>query len=270
MPKYLKLTLDIVIGAVLPVVILKYGTAPLGTLPAYLAAALIPVAWVLLDLFVITRRFNFITTYGGMGAIMRGALAFWYVSGALFALKDSASYILAVIVFGGTLFVGKPVTRAIALQGLGPDTPQREASLDRLLDEPSVVSKLRLATLAIALTNLGAGAFNYWINFHMVKAQFGTPIFNNQVANVNAITRVVLVLPDMICLFWAFSMMYKAMYALLPPDQSDDPKGDEFWDLVARREAALAAGRGGELGVETDEEAQARANRQARGEFGLV
>ena len=30
MPKYVKLTLDIVIGAVLPVVILKYGTAPLG------------------------------------------------------------------------------------------------------------------------------------------------------------------------------------------------------------------------------------------------
>ncbi|MGV3708991.1 MAG: VC0807 family protein [Gemmatimonas sp.] len=126
MSKSVKLTLDIVIGAVLPVVILKYGTAPLGTLPAYLAAALIPVAWVLLDLFVITRRFNFITTYGGAGAILRGALAFWYVSGALFAFKDSASYLLAVIIFGGSLFVGKPVTRAIAMQGLAPDTPERD------------------------------------------------------------------------------------------------------------------------------------------------
>ncbi|MEP6763985.1 MAG: VC0807 family protein [Gemmatimonadaceae bacterium] len=269
MPKYVKLTLDIVIGAVLPVAILKYGTAPLGTLPAYLAAALIPVAWVLLDLFVISRRFNFITTYGGLGAIMRGALAFWYVSGALFAFKDSASYLLAVFVFGGTLFVGKPVTRAIALQGLGPDTPEREASLERLLDEPTVISKLRLATLAIALTNLGAGLFNYWINFHMVKAPFGTPLFNDQVANVNAITRVVLVLPDMICLFWAFSAMYKAIYALLPPDQSDDPRGDEFWDLVSRREAALVAGPASEMPVESDEEAQSRANKQAREEFGL-
>ena len=73
MPKSLKLTLDILIGAVAPVVILKYGTAPLGTLPAYLLAALVPVAYVLLDLLLITRRFNFITSYGGLSAIMRGA-----------------------------------------------------------------------------------------------------------------------------------------------------------------------------------------------------
>lgn len=268
MSKSVKLTLDIVIGAVLPVIILKYGTAPLGTLPAYLAAALIPVAWVLLDLLVITRRFNFITTYGGAGAILRGALAFWYVSGALFAFKDSASYLLAVIIFGGTLFVGKPVTRAIAMQGLAPDTPERERTLERLLDEPTVVVKLRQATLAIAATNLGAGLFNYWINFRMVKAQFGTPLFNDQVANVNAITRVVLVLPDMIALFWAFSIMYKAIYALLPADEGGDPKDGDFWELVKRREDALAMGKTSE--GEPDEEAQARANRQAREEFGLA
>ena len=269
MSKTVKLVLDILIGAVVPVAILKYGTAPLGTLPAYLAAALIPVAWVLLDLFVITRRFNFITTYAGMGAILRGALAFWYVSGALFAFKDSASYLLAVFVFGGTLFFGKPVTRTIALQGLAPDTPEREASLERLLDEPTVMAKLRLATLAIAFTNLAAGSFNYWINFHMVKAQFGTPQFNDQVANVNAITRIVLVIPDMLALFWAFSIMYKAMYALLPPDATDDPKGEDFWDLVKRREDILAAGTT-TLVTESDAESQARANRQAREEFGII
>jgi hypothetical protein len=270
MSKSVKLALDILIGAVAPVLILKYGTAPLGTLPAYLAAALIPVAWVLLDLFVITRRFNFITTYGGMGAILRGALAFWYVSGATFAFKDSASYLLAVIVFGGTLFVGKPVTRAIALQGLAPDTPEREAAMERLLDEPSVIVRLRQATLAIAATNLAAGAFNYWINFHMVKAQFGTPLFNDQVANVNAITRVVLVLPDMLSLFWAFSIMYKAIYALLPPDEGVDPKDGDFWELVKRREDALAMGRTSEESEGASVEAQARANRQAREEFGLA
>ena len=92
MKKAIKLTLDIVLGAIAPVAILKYGTAPLGTLPAYLLAALVPVVWVLIDLFLITRHFNFISSYSGFSAIMRGALAFWYVSGWLFALKDSASY----------------------------------------------------------------------------------------------------------------------------------------------------------------------------------
>jgi hypothetical protein len=272
MSKSLKLTLDILIGAVAPVVILKYGTAPLGTLPAYLLAALVPVAWVLLDLLLITRRFNFITTYGGFSAIMRGALAFWYVDGALFAFKDSASYLLAFFVFSGTALTLRPVTRSIALQGLGPDTPEREAQMDRLLGEPSVLRAMRKAGLIIGATNLAAGVVNYVINYRMVLAPFNTPAFNDQVANVNAITRLVLVLPDMLALFWAFSMMYKAMYALLPGDEGADPDAGAFWTLLARREDAMTSVRTGDHAAPTVEEAtdvQGRAARQAREEFGL-
>jgi len=278
MSKSIKLTLDLLIGAVAPVVILKYGTAPLGTLPAYLLAALVPVVWVLLDLLLITRRFNFISSYVGFSAIMRGALAFWYVSGALFAFKDSASYILAVVIFGGSAFLARPVTRAIAYQGLGPDTPAREAALGRLMDEPTVTSALRKAALIIGATNLGAGVVNYWINYRMVLAPFNTPAFNDQVANVNAITRVALALPDMLAVFWAFSMMYKAMYALLPAENGPGADGGEFWELVRRRETEASA-RAAESAAQQEREAelaaqdasaQSRANRKAREDFGLT
>ncbi len=275
MSKTLKLTLDILIGAAAPVVILKYGTAPLGTLNAYLLAALVPVVWVMLDLFVITRRFNFITTYGGLSAVMRGALAFWYVDGALFAFKDSASYLLAFFVFGVTALMSRPVTRSIALQGLGPDTPEREQQMDRLLDEPTVLRAMQRAGLLIGVTNLAAGAANYVINLRLVVAPFNTPAFNDQVANVNAITRLVLVLPDMLALFFAFSMMYKAMYALLPADAGADPDAGEFWTLLARREDAMAlvtAGESGGAALGTAlgaGDVQSRAARQAREEFGL-
>ena len=233
MSKAIKLVLDILIGALAPVLILKYGTARMGTLPAYLTAAFVPVVWVLLDLFVITRRFNFISAYAGFGAIMRGALAFWYVTGALFAFKDSASYMLAVLVFGLSAFVARPVTRSIAFQGLAPASPEEERSLEHLMDEPTVVRALKQSAIVIALTNFAAGVVNYVINFKIVVASFNTPAFNDQVANVNAITRVVLVLPDMLALFWAFSLMYKAMYALLPA---------EAYPLVAMHYAATDAG----------------------------
>ncbi|MBL0937555.1 MAG: hypothetical protein IBJ03_01600 [Gemmatimonadaceae bacterium] len=278
MSKSVKLTLDILIGAVAPVLILKYGTAPLGTLTAYLTAALVPVAWVLLDLLVISRRFNFITTYGGGSAIMRGALAFWYVDGALFAFKDSASYLLAFIVFGLSAFTAAPVTRSIALQGLDPDTPERAAQMQRLLNESTVRRAMRNAALLIGVTNLAAGVVNFVINYRMVVAPFNTPAFNDQVANVNAITRIVLVLPDMLALFFAFSLMYKAMYALLPASEHADPDAGEFWTLLARREDAMTLVHTGEH-VADDVEAntvtlaesdvQQRAARQARGEFGL-
>jgi hypothetical protein len=269
MSKSVKLGLDILIGAVAPVLILKYGTAPLGTLPAYLLAALVPVAYVLLDLLVLTRRFNFITSYGGLGAVLRGALAFWYVDGVLFAFKDSASYILAVLVFGGSILLRKPVTRAIALQGLAPDTPERVTSMNRLLDEKSVHKALITASWMIAAANLLAGVANYLINWRMVTAAFGTPAFNDQVANVNAITRIVLVLPDMLALFWGFSIMYKAIYALLPADEGNDPSSGDFWELVARREDALAMGKAAEQ-AEAEAAAVALARRQAREEFGLA
>lgn len=271
MSKSLKLTLDILIGAIVPILILKYGTAALGTLPAYLTAALVPVAWVLLDLLLISRRFNFITTYAGASAIMRGALAFWYVDGALFAFKDSASYLLAFVVFGLTGFVGTPVTRSIALQGLDPDTPERVGQMDRLLSEPTVFQAMKRSAILIGVTNLAAGAVNYVINYRMVLAPFNTPAFNDQVANVNAITRIVLVLPDMLALFFAFSLMYKAMYALLPAEEGEDKDASEFWTLLARREAALAeAGRiDAATGVLAETDVQARAARQAREEFGL-
>ena len=271
MSKPLKLTLDILIGAVAPVLILKYGTAPMGTLPAYLAAALVPVAWVLLDLFVLTRRFNFISAYGGFGAVMRGALAFWYVDGALFAFKDSASYLLAVLIFGGSAFLAHPVTRAIALQGLDPDTPEKQSAMDRLMAEPNVRRALKQAALIIGATNMGAGLVNYFINLKIVLAPFGTPAFNDQVANVNAITRVLLVLPDMLSLFFAFSLMYKALYALLPADEGTDPHAGDFWVLVKRREDAMAMVRTGELeaGGANAAVVTTQANRQAREEFGL-
>jgi len=201
MSKSFKLTLDILIGAALPILILKYGTASLGVLPAYLLAGLAPVAWVLFDLFALTRRFNFISAYGGWSAVMRGALAFWFVDGALFAFKDSASYLFAVVVFGGSLFMAAPITRAIALQGLAPDTPERRDWTDRLLAEPRVKRALWRSAAIIGGTNLVFGVANFFINWALVKESFGTAAFNDQIANVNAITRVVLVLPDMIALF---------------------------------------------------------------------
>ena len=276
MSKTLKLLLDVLIGAAIPILVLKYGTAPLGTLNAYLTAAMIPVAWVLIDLLVITRRFNFITAFVGLTSLMRGALAFWYVDGLLFALKDSVSYVVSFLVFGATALLGVPVTRAIALQGLSPDTPEREQQMNRLLDEPTVGYAMRKAGVLIGVTNLAAGAVNFVINYRMVLAPFNTAAFNDQVANVNAITRFVLVLPDMVAIFFAFSMMYKAMYALLPANEGTDPDAGEFWTLLSRREDALTqAATAGEssdaarAAALAADDVHSRAARQAREEFGL-
>lgn len=231
-----KLALDILIGAVIPILILTYLTRPLGTIPAYLLSALIPVGWVAIDLLFITRRFNFITSYLGASAILRGLLAFWFVDGAQYALKDTAGGVLTVAVFGGSLLLGRPALRAFVAQGLAPDTPAREATLNRLFAERTVARRLVFGTVLVAAVNVITSAVNYWLNLNIVTAPFGTEDFNAQVAQVNAITRLAIGIPEFFAVGGAIALAIYALYAHVP----EAARGGDFWEAVERHERDAA------------------------------
>lgn len=237
MKRSTKLVLDLVMGAVVPIMILNYLTEPLGDLRAYILAALVPVAWVFADLLLITRRFNFITSYVGLSAIVRGLLAFWYVDGARFALKDSAGFLVATLVFGGSIAVGRPIMRYFLVQALDPNTPEKEASLEELLAVPLVHRALRWGTLVVVVVNVLAGVANFYLNLLIVTAEFPSAAFNMQVARVNAITRIALTIPDMIAFGLAFWMVYRALFAQLPKEDGKDQLESDFWTLVELRAA---------------------------------
>jgi hypothetical protein len=237
MKRSTKLFLDIMMGAVIPILILNYLTGPLGAPMAYLAAALVPVAWVFTDLLFITRHFNFITSYIGLSAIVRGALAFWFVDGWQFALKDSAGAAVAGLVFAGSALAGYPIMRAFLVQALAPDTPAREESLGRLLAERPVARAIVLGNTLVLLWNLVGGAANFWLNLRIVTAPFGTEAFNQQVAQVNAITRLALALPEFVVFGVAFWLIYRALYRSLPSEEGKPQLESDFWELVRLREA---------------------------------
>jgi hypothetical protein len=233
-----KLILDIVMGAVIPILVLNYATEPLGAPLAYLISALIPVAWVFIDLFLITKRFNVITSYIGLSAIVRGALAFWFVDGALFAFKDSASFLVSVLVFVISVLVGRPFMKYFVAQALGPDTAQREAALNRLLDQPDIWRTLIGGTWILALANGAGGIANYLLNLNIVVAPFGSTEFNLQVAEVNAITRIALAIPETIIFAGAIWYVYRAIYKNLPQEEGKEKLESDFWELMRLREQA--------------------------------
>jgi hypothetical protein len=235
-----KLILDLLMAAVVPILVLKYLTAPLGAVTAYIVSALIPVAWVLVDLLLISRKFNYITTYVGLTAIVRGALAFWFVDGWRFAFKDSAAYLVAVVTYGVSLLVGRPMMRYFAAQALSPAGPEQERSLAKLFAEPGVRRGLMLGTLAIALLNAIAGLGNYMINLYIVVAPFGGAEFNSQVAKVNAITRIALMIPELGGFVVAFLIVMRALFKELPQEPGREQGESDFWDLVRLREGSRA------------------------------
>lgn len=232
MSRSTKLFLDIGLGAVVPILVLNYLTGPLGTVPAYLLSALIPVAWVAIDLLFITRRFNFITAYLGAGAILRGVLAFWFVDGAQYAFKDTAAGFITIAVFGGSLFIGRPALGAFVAQGLAPDTAAREASLNRLLRERTVARRLVLGTALVTVVNVLTSVVNYFLNLSIVVAPFGTEAFNLQVAQVNAITRLAIGIPEFLAVGGAIGFAIAAIFAQVP----EAANGGDFWAAVERRE----------------------------------
>ncbi len=237
MSRTTKLVLDILMGAVAPILVLTYLTDPLGAVPAYVLSALIPVGWVFTDLFFVTRRFNFITAFLGLNAVTRGLLAFWFVDGLLYALKDTAGSVIAVLVFGGSLIVGSPVVSAFAEQGLDPRTPEQESALRRLFRERPVARALFWSTVVLAVSSAASGVANFLLNLRIVTAAFGSEAFNIQVAQVNAITRIALGIPEFAVWGVALWLVFSAINRALRAGQPEVSGEDDLWKLIEQREA---------------------------------
>ncbi len=236
MSRSIKLGLDFLFGLIIPIIILSRFSDELGNITAYVVSALIPVAWVTVDLFFITKRFNFITSFLGLNAVVRGILAFWFVDGVAYAFKDSAPSLLWVVVFGVSLVFGRPLISAFLEQTFDPRTPEQERSIRNLFDEGPVRRALWLGTLAMVLLSVVTGVANFFLNLWIVTAEFGTETFNVQVAEANAIARFAIAIPEALALMVVVGFALRIIYARLPGDPSDK----DFWELLESRRAHKA------------------------------
>lgn len=239
-----KLILDIVIGAVVPALVLSYLSKPLGNIPAYVLAAFIPVTYVLLDTFVISRRFNAITTYVALSSVITGVLVFWFVDGVKYAFKDTLPLMAAVLVFLGSTLIGKPFMRffgeQVFNQMLTPDTPEKTALVTRLLSQPGVAKSYAWGSLVVAGQNVLAAIANFLLNINIVTAAFDTEQFNSQIAQVNAITRIAFTLTGMAAMAVAIWLIYRAIFAVLPKEEGKSQFESDLWDLIHQWDRAGA------------------------------
>ena len=232
MSRSLKLGLDLVFGLVIPIFILSRLSETLGAVPAYVLAALVPVGWVAADLLLITRRFNFITTFLGLNAVLRGVLAFWFVDGALYALKDSAPSLLWVLVFGGSLVVGRPLLYYFSAQALDPRTEKQSRLLGEFFSERPIRRSLWIGTAILTGVSVVTTLANFFLNLEIVTAAFGTDAFNAQVAQSNAIARVAIVIPEAAVMGIIIMVVFRSIYARLPDEQGEE----DFWEQVESSE----------------------------------
>jgi hypothetical protein len=181
-----------------------------SSIAAYVVAALVPVTYILIDL-ARTRKFNPVTLLAGSSAMIGGVLAFLQVSGATFALKDSYSSIFLAVVMGGSLLIGRPFFKLFFATILMPANDQQRGLLTRVFTHPIVYRGLILATLVIFFEAITMGSLNFWRNLVDVTDKFGTEVFNEQVAKVNAWMRPPSIITGLVSFAFAFYLVQQSV-----------------------------------------------------------
>mgnify|MGYP001759770943 CR=1 FL=1 len=193
------------------------GTA--GNVRAYLAAALIPVAYVAWDLLR-NRNLSPVALFGGAGALLGGALAFWYVDGFWYAIKDSArSYLtgLAFLLSAGTRL---PLFRIFLDAAALGEPPEKRALTQAALNDPAVHRATVHSSIVFGLVDIVGGLLNSYVNYVRVTAAFGTDDFNAQIAAVNALMRLPTLGISLAGLGVAFWLLQRATAARFGPGAS--------------------------------------------------
>ncbi|WP_291426806.1 VC0807 family protein [Deinococcus sp.] len=201
------------------------GSGEAGNIRAYLVAALIPVAYVMWDILV-NRNVSPVALIGGAGALMSGALAFWYVDGFWYAVKDSARSYLTAVLFLISAGTRVPLFRIfLDAASIGENDTDRAATQQAMRD-PGIHRGLVLGTVAFALIDLIGGLVNSAVNYGRVTAKFGSDAFNQQIAEVNAVMRVpglLISLAGVAAAIWfvqrAVKQRYGAEASLLEPSK---------------------------------------------------
>lgn len=86
------------------------------------------------------------------------------------------------------------------------------------------------------MINLLTGIINFFLNLQIVVAEFGTSAFNQQVAQVNAITRIALAIPEFAGFWIAVMLIRRAISYYLPEEEYEEQDDSDFWDLLQLRE----------------------------------
>ncbi len=201
----------------------------IGNVPAYVIAALIPVAYIIIDTLR-TRVFNPITVVAASSALIGGGLAFLQIDGWQFALKDSYRPIVFAIIMLGSLVLGKPFFAVFLRVAMQDVTEERKPLLEKLLAAKNVRIGLFQGTAAIGVESIIMATVNFFVNLNIVTARFGTKDFNGMVAQANS----VVYLPSTLASFAAFGLAYYLVQRGLTKDFGEKAQlfDDTLWEAL--------------------------------------
>ena len=224
-----KALVDLMFSALVPLLVLRLATGPLGAVGAYLLAAAIPVVWCVVDLVFFSKRLSPIILVAATATIGKGLLSLWFIDGWRYALKDSGGMMLLLAICLAAAWRGHPVAASVLTQSLTATGNGNPDLLHRLFRRPGVHTALWLSSWLICGLLLTLIAVNIALNMWFVTASFGTAAFNDQVAAVNGITRLAFSATSIGAMGFILCPVLQALHAELA-DASDR----QWWTVLER------------------------------------
>ncbi len=214
--------INVAFSVVIPVLILSKLSAPerLGPLYALILALIFPLGYAIYDIAK-KRRLGFISGLGFVSTLLTGVLALYQLPVQWIAIKEATIPTLIGVAILLSLKNKKPLVEELLYNDQVINVDLVEEKLETEHHRIEFQKLLKQASQILSVSFLLSAIANYTMAYKIVKADPGTPIFNEQLARLHALHWPVVVLPSTALLMFCLWRLLKGLEKLtgLPQDQ---------------------------------------------------
>lgn len=193
------LLVNLAFSFILPLTILNnYSSGDdLGPKQALILALAFPGGYGLMDLLR-EKKLNFISALGFVSILISGGLALMQSDLIWFAVKEAAIPAMIGILVVGSNFTKKPLVKTFIYSPKILNIEVIESTLSERGSTEAFQKRLNLTTWILASSFLLSAILNFVLAFVILKSPPGTKEFNEEFANMTALSYPVIVIPSMV------------------------------------------------------------------------
>ncbi|WP_337880978.1 VC0807 family protein [Rheinheimera sp.] len=201
--------LNLLFNIVIPTLILSKLSEEqqLGPVWALVAALAFPVCFGLYELKQ-SRKVNLFSVLGIVSVLLTGGISLLQLDPAYIAIKEAAvPGVIALAVFVSQ-YTRYPLVKKILLNDELLDLHKLQHSLQQKQAEGLFEQKLKHCAYLVSAAFVFSSAMNYGLAKYLLVSQPGTPAFNEELAQMTALSYPVIALPVMVMLMLAIFYLF--------------------------------------------------------------
>jgi hypothetical protein len=223
-PKPENLWLNLLFNAVVPAVLLSYGSKEkyLGPVWGMVVALAFPLGYAIYDL-IRRRTWNVLSVVGFVGTLLTGGLGLLKMSGFWFSVKEAAVPLVLGLAIPATLRTRQPLVRTLLYNDQLLDTARIHRALVERQKLVAFDQLLWWASWVLAAAFLLSAVINFGLAWWLLPAESGTEEFNRQLGKLQFWSWPGVVLPSSAMVFYAMFRLVKGL------EQLTGLKGDDLF-----------------------------------------